>query len=41
VNAVATSRLHLLLPMTLAGKRRLEAIEFSVFEATEDVAFCG
>ena len=22
-------------------KRRLEAIEFSVFEATEDVAFCG
>ena len=22
-------------------KRRLEAIEISVFEATEDVAFCG
>jgi hypothetical protein len=27
--------------MHLERKRRLEAIEFSVFEATEDVAFCG
>ena len=25
----------------LRSKRRLEAIEFSVFEATADVAFCG
>ena len=28
-------------PEGMHCKRRLEAIEFSVFEATEDVAFCG